>query len=110
MRRPHRNIRGTAGLKQHQSCAKALSVAVITMSANIAVSKIKHEELQVNSEKRFKEIQRKYGYQLFLQAAPDVIQRMEEVPRITMNFEGKKKQVFLQVEYLKKYYDKLKGK
>ncbi len=110
MKRKNRGVRrGFARLKQHQSCAKTLSIAVVTISANIAVGKIKHEELQINSEKRFRGIQRKYGYQLFIQAAPDVIKRMKEVPRITMNFEGKKKQVFLQVEYLENYYNKLKG-
>jgi hypothetical protein len=105
----HRDTRGSAGLKQHQSCAKALSVAVIAMSGYISTGKLKHEDLPVNSEKRFREIQRRYGYQLFMAAAPEIITKMTEVPRVTMNLGGKKKQVFLQVEYLEKYYNKLKG-
>lgn len=110
MKRRNRGVkRGFAGLKQHQSCTKALTVAILAMSGNIATGKMKQEELELNSQKRFREIQRKYGYILFIQTAPEIIQRMIEVPSVTMNFNGKKQQVFLQVKYLEDYYNKLKG-
>jgi hypothetical protein len=79
------------------------------MSANIVIGRMKHEELDNNSDKRFKEIQRKYGFQLFMECAPEVIERMTAVPRITMNLGGKQQKVFLQAEYLEKYSNKLKG-
>jgi len=109
LKRRRRAIKGSAGLKQHQSCAKALTVAILTMSGNIAVGKMKHGELEENSIKRFREVQRKYGYILFMEVAPEIIKKMTEMPRITMNFNGRKQQVFLQVEYFEKYYNKLKG-
>jgi len=109
LKRRRRTIKGNAGLKQHQSCAKALSVAVMTISSKIELGKMKHEELDNESGKRFRNIQRRYGYVLFMECAPEVIKRMTEVPRITMNFNGEKRKVFMQVEYLKKYYEALKG-
>jgi hypothetical protein len=108
-KRRRTGIKGEAGLKQHQSCAKAITVALITLSANYTIKKLKKEELPDNAKKRFREIQRKYGYILFLECAKEAIDRIKEKPIITLNISNKKTSVLLQVEYLEDYYNKLKG-
>jgi hypothetical protein len=111
MRRNKPQQKVPAHIKQDVALSKAVSIAVITVSSMVFTDKMKREEAPDNLQRRFKSIQKRYGYWKCMENLPGIIKAMEENPKVHLKLDNKNNPVKVPLIWqpLQEFYNKLKG-
>jgi hypothetical protein len=93
--------------KQHRSMRKAFSDEILRVTLLLREKRLEEKNAKINLMKRFKGVQRRYGFWNCQRALPELIKVMKETPRTRVFFKGKYEIVSLYWEPLEEFYNGL---
>lgn len=75
---------GRANLKQLQSCAKSINMALIVVSKRVAELVITKEEAKTDMRQRLDGVKRRHGFQHFMEMAPFIIKKSKATRHVPL--------------------------